>query len=818
MTSIKACIYDVDYYINEEQKPVIRLFGRTTSGEKICAFDPHFEPYFLVEAEGDLPAIRKELEKLSEDNFEVTRTEIVKRIYKEQEREFIKVYVNVPAAVPALRDNLKHIEGVIERYEADIMYGRRYLLDKQITPLEAVTITGKLVESHVYNVDTCIEVESISAESESFDTPKILAFDIEVYTNHGRFPNSRSDPILMISIYGKDYQKVICWKRFETEDDTYLFVDSEAELIKTFVDIINEQQPDYLAGYYTDGFDFPYIRDRAKKHDINLVLGADNSVIRFAKAGIKETKIVGIPHLDLVKFIKTVLRENLKTDSYSLDNVAFELLGEKKHEMEHGKMGEMWDAGGDAVKYLCEYNLQDSKLTYDLAEKILPTISELSRITMVPIHDSIRLATGQIAESYLIKKAAEEHYLIPNKPAYTESTMRRMHTYQGAYVFDTTPGIYENIVVFDFKSLYPSIIIAHNIDPGSLTDIPDEQYKTPDLVEDDQTVHFYFKTKPHAFIPRTLKDLLARRNNIKEMLKQSHNPDRILQARSAAFKIVTNSVYGLYGFFGARWYCREGAAAITAWGRHYIQQAANEAEQEGFTVLAGDTDSLMLRLNDKTREDALTFMNKVNEKLPEAMELDLEDFYVRGIFVSKKNEAVGAKKKYAFVNDAKKLKIKGFETVRRDWSMLARNTQREVLRILLDENQPKKALDYVKKVVQDLRSKKIEIKELTIRTQIRKDISSYENVGPHVKVAERMKELGMPVGVGTTIEYIITEGKGILRNRAKLPEECGDEEYDSEYYINNQIIPAVEMIFDTVGFTKEDLIADKKQMSLGDFS
>lgn len=814
METFKAYIYDVDYVLDEERKAVIRLFGRTDNGEKICAIDTSFEPFFYVHGEGNLPKIQKEIEKIENEEAFVTRTEITTKKLKGKPVEIIKVYVNNPQSVPILKDSVYEIKGVIERYETDILFSRRYILEKQITPLELSILEGELLETHSYNVDHAILLKKISTETgNTFENPKIIAFDIETYTLPGKYSNSKNDPILTLSLYGEKIRKVISWKRFETESDDYYFVNSEAELIEAFIDIIHEEQPDYITGFFTDGFDFPYLKERAKKHNINLTLGTDGGIPRFAKGNIRDVRISGIPHLDLSPFVRNVMKDSLQTDSYSLDNVAKELLGEAKNEMQAEKIGILWDEGGKSVEYLCEYNLQDSLLTYKLAKVLLENISELSRLTGQNIHEVIRMSTGQIAEWYLIKCAIEENQIIPNKPEYSEAAMRRMQSYQGAYVFDPIPGVYEQMAVFDFRSLYPSIIVAHNVDPNSLTTKHEGVHATPILsTEEGENIQYYFE-QDEAFIPRVLRDLLERRARIKDILKEQD--DKILKARSQGLKLVTNSAYGLFGFFGARWYSNECAAAITAWSRYYVQKTAKKAEEEGYKILGGDTDSIFLALQKNSREDALNFIQNINKELPESMELELEDFYLRGLFVAVKGGIEGAKKKYAFINDKKKLKIKGFEAIRRDWSLIARNTQKEILRIILEENNPKKALDYVKKTIKELRDNKIDVKDLIIKTQIRKDIGSYENIGPHVRVAERMKQLGMPVSIGTLIEYVIVKGKGALRDKARIPEEAQDE-YDSEYYINNQILPAVEMIFETVGYTKDDIIKGE-QSSLKDY-
>ena len=208
------------------------------------------------------------------------------------------------------------------------------------------------------------------------------------------------------------------------------------------------------------------------------------------------------------------------------------------------------------------------------------------------------------------------------------------------------------------------------------------------------------------------------------------------------------------------------------------------------------------------------------------MELDLEDFYKRGIWVTKRTGDFGAKKKYALINEKDKIKIRGFETVRRDWCELARETQNTVLNHILKEGNEKKAHELVKEIVKKLKERKIPLTELMIRTQLKKPIDEYKSESPHVTIAKRMKELGMPVNIGMLMEYFIAEpeshqktktgkNKSLIRDRAKLPEEKG--EYDIEYYLKNQILPAVENIFEVFNINTNELVDGKKQKNLFEF-
>ena len=139
-----------------------------------------------------------------------------------------------------------------------------------------------------------------------------------------------------------------------------------------------------------------------------------------------------------------------------------------------------------------------------------------------------------------------------------------------------------------------------------------------------------------------------------------------------------------------------------------------------------------------------------------------------------------------------------------------------MLNIILKEADPEKALKYVHSVIKDLQNKKTDKEKVIIYTQLQKEISGYDDIGPHVQVAKRMKAKGEKVEPGTMIKYIVAEGKGIIRDRAKIPEELENNEYDSRYYVEHQVIPAVERIFNVLGYKKEDLL-EREQNKLDKF-
>jgi len=228
---------------------------------------------------------------------------------------------------------------------------------------------------------------------------------------------------------------------------------------------------------------------------------------------------------------------------------------------------------------------------------------------------------------------------------------------------------------------------------------------------------------------------------------------------------------------------------------------------------------MVLQLNGKSKDDAINFVKKINAGLPGRMELELEGFYPRGVFVGRKlhgaKEEVGAKKKYAFIGEDGRIKIRGFELVRRDWSRIARHTQQKVLEAILREGSKEKAIEIVRQVISDLREGRIPLEDCVIYTQIRKRLDRYAVTSPEVAAAQKAIAAGIPVEVGTLVGYIITR-KGKTISEKAQPAELA-EDYDANYYIDNQIIPSVLKIMGELGYDESDLRMEGKQLKLGDW-
>ena len=215
-----------------------------------------------------------------------------------------------------------------------------------------------------------------------------------------------------------------------------------------------------------------------------------------------------------------------------------------------------------------------------------------------------------------------------------------------------------------------------------------------------------------------------------------------------------------------------------------------------------------LELEAEIKQQVQKFLKYLNSTLPKSMELEYEGFYRRGFFVSKK--------RYAVIEDGEII-AKGLELVRRDWAPIVKNTQEAILMAILNEGDSDKAIKEVKKVFKRLKKGDVERKELIIHTQITKPLDQYKQVGPHVVAARRIEEHGIKVSRGTIVQYIIVKGKGSISQRAVPYEYSEGYEYDKDYYINNQMIPAMERIMYAFGYSKkelEDLAKGEVQQSL----
>ena len=568
--SINFIPIDYDYF-DYQGKNYAKIIGITDKNEKACIIDS-FEPYFWAIlkpkiSDKKIKQIQTKIEKLKVEKAgritSVVKTELHNKNFLEKPVKAIKIFITNYKDAHAIADQIGMKE-IYKRREYAIPYITRYIIEKNIKPLNWYKINGELLNNSEefggidssMDIDVCLKVDNIEKlEKQPIFQPKILAYDIEV----DELEIGKGE-ILMISLVGKDFKKVLTWKKCETKQDYVECFEDEADMLEGFIKYIKEYNPDILTGYFSDGFDLPYLRARAEKNHIKLSIGIDNSNPSFSRGNLITGKIKGIIHIDLLRFIRNTYSQYLQSETLSLNEVASELLGEKKSDWTHKHSSKIkkheW-------KDYFEYNLQDSILTYKLTEKAWPDLLEITKITNEPLFNVSRSTMAGNFEDFIIHSLNKFNEIAEKRPTHDEIGKRRMlPKYEGAFVFQPIPGLYEDVAFFDFSSMYASVIVSYNLSLSTLTKQKKDSHESE---INNKKVYF---SKKQGFVPLLLKEIIDKRRIFKKQYNKSPNP--ISKARSNAYKLMANAAYGYQGFFGAKYYCREAAASTAYFARKNI--------------------------------------------------------------------------------------------------------------------------------------------------------------------------------------------------------------------------------------------------------
>jgi DNA polymerase I/DNA polymerase-2 len=816
----------IDYdYFDFQEKNYIKIFGRNFQGKRLCVIDSCPVYLWAILEEGlsqkKIDNLMEKIIKIKLDvkgrKTQVEKVELHDKNFMDKKVRALKIFATNYKDLHDVADHLDFPE-IKNRRGYDLGFVTHYIIEKKINPLNWYKVSGELLNNSLefggidsgLNVDFCIKLEKAEKIPEKDFKPRVLTYDIE--TDDIKIGEGE---ILMVSLVSENFKKVITWKKTKKAKPSYVeYVKDEAELIKKFVEDVKKISPDFLVGYFSDGFDLPYLKARAEKHNVKLSLNLDESQPRFSRSFEISAKTKGIVHIDLLKFIRTTYAQYMQSETLSLNEVAKEFLGDSKKDFKIQHSSKLTDK--DWENYY-EYNLQDSVLAFGLFEKFWPDLLEFTRVIQEPISEISRNGLSKQVEGYILHNLDKFNEIPEKRPTYDEIGERRhREKVEGAFVLEPKPGLYENIAMFDFTSMHTSIIISMNISKSTLLEKKEKNsYESPELEFKGKKTRFYFSKTP-GFIPTILKEILEKRRKYKE--EYNKNPNRITLARSNAFKLLSASVHGYIGFFGARYHSLESSASILGFVRKFNKEIIEKVKDSGHQVIYADTDSVALLVGKKSKDDIKALLKKLNSELPGVMELELEGFFKRGIWVTTRAGTFGAKKKYALLGEDNKLKIRGFETVRRDWCTLARRLQNNVIRMILEDGNEKQALKYVKEIIKKIKNREVTREEILIRTMLSKPLSEYKAISPHVIAARKMEEREIPISGGQLIEYFIAETrekKKLVRDKVKLPDEKG--EYNIEYYLEKQIIPAIENIFQVFNMNVHEIIEGRKQTKLGDF-
>lgn len=696
-------------------------------------------------------------------------------------------------------------------YEYDIPFVSRFFLDKNLSNFCEVEYT---LENQ-----KIIDIKPTTAEKPKI---KYCAFDIEVLVSKSlKFPEPGKDPIISISYYDSEKTSAVFFLAGEeinlTEKQGELITKfsninlfkSEREMIESFMEFIKEKDPDVVYTY-NGIFDFDYL-----KKAYSFITGKEfifgNSSLVYPKGKNRRVNLEGTVHIDVYAIMK--LLRYLQVFNYpklDLNTLYSRLTGKKKLTLPPLEMREAY-LSGDYSKII-EYNLDDVYATQELAENYNQIVFEISEFINYPVSDLIFSSAGVMVERLFTKYYFSNKKIIPNKPTQETIGERQKFSFSGAFVKAPISGLHQNLAVLDFRSYHISLIISYNLSPETVdcSCCKDEPFVV---------LGSHYTCKKKGFVPTLLEELLALRSKYKEQAKtlpKESTEYREMYAKQYALKIFLASTYGYMGFSGARWYSRPTLEIMYSLVRSKIQETIKDLENLGYTVVYGDTDSCFIEFRnvEKLKED----LKKLNASLPKAMTLELEDIYQSGIFVQSRDKDRAAKKKYALLDYNGNLKIKGFEYVRHDWCPLVKETQKEILKIILKEKDPKKALKFLQLIISDLQKKEIPNSKLIIQTFVHKSLESYKTLNPAMSAVKNAKDKGKKFKVGDLVEYIVTEKSGkTISEKSQIAEFVKEKDYDSDYYINNQLIPALLPIMEEIGVTKDELITNTKQKGLGEF-
>lgn len=803
----KFTLLDVNYE-NIEDKSIIKIFLKNKK-EKFWVIDSKFSPYLYITVIGSNERKEKIIKELKEKNFgekeefNILKIEDLKK--KKNDEHILKVFFRKVSELVSARKEINEMG--LNKYEYDINFAKRYLIDNNLTPLRAIEVEyeenpEKKGEKELVKIKQLDEIEDI----------EIGSFDLETWSTE-KFEIGKT-PIIMSSYSvqkAKNVESKIVSYNTKKVDGLNLVKDEE-ELIQELNKDLNEL--DLIVTYNGDNFDFPYASKRAEELGMDFLI--NNEKVKTKRHGLDNSAItIGPQHIDAYQIMSFMRRTgSVNIVKLDLENVSEKVFGIKKEKLYPKHINSYWKSGTkEELAKLVDYNKLDSEITLKIATEFLPLFYEISKLTSESISSSTRNSTSNMVEDLLLKESFKRGVIAENKPHEGEVNMRLNNPIKGGFVKEPISGLHENICVLDFASLYPSIIISHNISPETVNceHKECEKNKSPD------GTHFCIKEKGmfSEILENMLKQRLKLKREHKKKIKEEGIDDKVLFAKQWALKIILNSVYGYLGYPRARWYSRESASATTAWARDYIHKTIKEAENEGYQVLYGDTDSVFLLMKDKTKKDLENFLEEVNEKLPGTMELELDGYYKRGIFVTKK-EGGAAKKRYALMDEKDNLKIVGFEYVRRDWCKLAKETQKKVIELVLKKGEPEEAAKYVREIIKKLKDGNVPSSELAIITMLKRKVEDYDSIGPHVMAAKKAIERGKSIGVGSMLSFVITKGKEkqSISEKSELLEYAREGDYDNEYYIENQILPAVMKIISELGYTKDDLLHGGKQSGL----
>lgn len=735
-------------------------------------------------------------------------------------------------------------------YESNVPYALRFMIDKHIVGGNWIEIpAGKYsIERPENHVSHCQIEANVYFDNLISHAPegkwaalapfRILSVDIECQGRKGHFPEAQHDPVIqiasLVTVFGEKEPVVrnimtlgSCSPIAGAEVMSFK---DEKSLLSRWRDLLVETDPDIVIGYNIVNFDLPYLLDRATALNLPSFHAwgrMRNRKVRMRDARFsskaygtheyKEITIDGRVQFDLLQAIQ----RDYKLSSYSLNSVSAHFLGEQKEDVHHSDISKLQDGNAETRRRLAVYCLKDAYLPQRLVEKLMYMYNyvEMARVTGVPM--SYLLSRGQSVKvfSQILRKAQSRDLVVPNIKRGGDAG--EGVAYEGATVLEPEVGYYSKpVATLDFASLYPSIMMAHNLCYTTL--VPRQYASSFNTGEGGNALRtpngdiFVKSSLQTGLLPEILSELLAARKRAKKEMEAATDPFRkaVLNGRQLALKISANSVYGFTGATVGALPCLEISSSVTSFGRRMIDHTKKMVLEKytranGYPtdakVIYGDTDSVMVLFGVDDTAKAMELGQEaaeyVSETFAKPIKLEFEKVYNPYLLISKK--------RYAGLLWTKpekwdKIDTKGIETVRRDNCLLVRNVVSTCLDKILVERNPEGAIAYVKGIISDLLQNKLDLSLLVISKGLTQDAEDYDNKAAHVELAKKMKKRDPATAptVGDRVAYVIIKAaKG-----AKAYEKAEDPIYalrnnlpiDSQHYLDHHLAQPLMRLFEPI--------------------
>lgn len=657
-------------------------------------------------------------------------------------------------------------------YESDIKPSDRFLMERFITG--AFTVSGDGVQKGGYTEF----VGPTLSPSEYQPALRAVSLDIETEGLQGALYS------IGVAGPGADDARVFMIGGGAT-DGTITYCAGEAELLRAFFAWFREADPDLILGWNVVGFDLDFLQRKCQEHNVPFGFGRGGDRSAILSGTGRQSALARIPGRVVMDGPDTLRAATWSFESFSLDHVSHELLGRKKLITgEQDKLAEIRRLFREDKPQLAAYNLEDCRLVQDVFAKagLLDFAVQRARLTGLAMD---RQGGSVAAFDYLYLPRLHRKGCVA--PDITERTDAL--TSPGGYVMESQPGLYDNVLVLDFKSLYPSIIRTFRIDPYGMA-FPGEEpvpgYEGATFARDD------------TILPELIDTLWAARDEAK---RADNAP------MSQAIKIIMNSFYGVLGSTGCRFFDPRLAGSITRRGHDIITRSRDFIEEQGYRVIYGDTDSVFVLIgSDHDEAGSLRIgrelMAGLNDwwhehitrefDLESRLEIEFETHYIRFVMPTIRGSDKGTKKRYAgYVRkgDDFELVFKGLESVRTDWTPLARDFQRELYRRVFF-GEP--CEDYIRDLTRNLMAGFLD-EQLVYRKRIRRKLDDYQkNVPPHVQAARKLPKAGRHVS------YCITVN-------GPEPVERLESSLDYTHYRDRQLAPVADGILYFLGTSFTEL-------------